>query len=248
MGGAGTVANVYSQLLAPTVPRNAGLVPRCGTGSSGSIGLVRPSRDNSDGGSCSAGSAGGSDGNESEASTGGGRRSAGLVLARRPPAGPSLGGSSASHGRRGVQGLVLAKSHSRQSVASLGSVDSGASSHSGGSGGGPRRGLVLAKSTDSLGASRLTPSTITVGGTGMSMGMSRTSGIPGSLSSLGSLGNPSPRSHATGETGGASGIGMSPSTSSSLVRAGIKRYRGSGLVLANQSDSDKKAKIDEEEG
>lgn len=268
-GSTATIANVYSHLLAPAVPRNTGLVPRCGTstGSSGTIGLSlaaagaggsssgggggagksHASRDNSDGGSCSAVSTGVSDGNESEASTGG-RRSAGLVLARRPSPGIKRSGSAGSHSRGSGHGLVLAKSHSKQSVTSLGSADSGGSSRSGCSGGGPpRRGLVLAKSTDNLGATRPTPSTITVDGLGMRMGMSRTSGMPGSLGSMGSLGNPSPRSHHAGERGGASDLGMSaPASSSSLVSAGMKRSRGSGLVLAKQPGSDKKTKTDDE--
>lgn len=241
--GAGSV---YSHLLAPPVPRNTGLVPRCGTGTGGSrsIGLSATAvggggvdgigesylgRDSSDGGSCSAGSTGlsASDGNESEASAGG-RRSAGLVLARRPSPGMKRGGSSGrhSHSRGSGHGLVLAKSHSKQSVTSFGSTDSGGS--------GPRRGLVLAKSTESLGASRPTPSTITVGGFGLGLGMSRTSGMPGSLGSLGSLGNPSPRAHWGRETGGESDI-FAPS-------AGVKRPRGSGLVLTKDPSSDKKAK------
>ena len=241
--GAGSV---YSHLLAPPVPRNTGLVPRCGTGTGGSrsiglsvtavggggvdgIGESYLGRDNSDGGSCSAGSTGlsASDGNESEASAGG-RRSAGLVLARRPSSGMKRGGSSGghSHSRGSGHGLVLAKSHSKQSVTSFGSTDSGGS--------GPRRGLVLAKSTESLGASRPTPSTITVGGFGLGLGMSRTSGMPGSLGSLGSLSNPSPRAHWGRETGGESDI-FAPS-------AGVKRPRGSGLVLTKDPSSDKKAK------
>mmetsp|Transcript_3581 Transcript_3581/g.8245 ORF Transcript_3581/g.8245 Transcript_3581/m.8245 type:complete len:365 (+) Transcript_3581:856-1950(+) len=241
--GAGSV---YSHLLAPPVPRNTGLVPRCGTGTGGSrsIGLSATAvggggvdgigesylgRDSSDGGSCSAGSTGlsASDGNESEASAGG-RRSAGLVLARRPSPGMKRGGSSGrhSHSRGSGHGIVLAKSHSKQSVTSFGSADSGGS--------GPRRGLVLAKSTESLGTSRPTPSTITVGGFGLGLGMSRTSGMPGSLGSLGSLGNPSPRAHWGRETGGESDI-FAPS-------AGVKRPRGSGLVLTKDPSSDKKAK------
>ena len=241
--GAGSV---YSHLLANPVPRNTGLVPRCGTGTGGSksIGLSAAAvggggvdgigesylgRDSSDGGSCSAGSTGlsASDGNESEASAGG-RRSAGLVLARRPSPGMKRGGSSGrhSHSRGSGHGLVLAKSHSKQSVTSFGSTDSGGS--------GPRRGLVLAKSTESLGASRPTPSTITVGGFGLGLGMSRTSGMPGSLGSLVSLSNPSPRAHWGRETGGESDI-FAPS-------AGVKRPRGSGLVLTKDPSSDKKAK------